>query len=196
MWDTGSYLMAAVSAQRLGIITRDELNARVNAVLTTLSSLPADGQLPSLYYHTQRSIRLNSLSQNESQPDWSAVDISRLLMALDIVARLYPEQTAAIARLTAPAVRRPIYAAGAATAAEFPRGEEMAARHPRQPRQLRLSALRRQRAASRQPPPPSFSVHNSPRRAPSVLTACVFPTTARSKSARSITRSLPPCPIC
>ena len=40
MWDTGSYLMAAVSAQRLGIITRDELNARVNAVLTTLSSLP------------------------------------------------------------------------------------------------------------------------------------------------------------
>ncbi|EMH1200185.1 DUF3131 domain-containing protein [Serratia marcescens] len=103
MWDTGSYLMAAISAQRLGIITRDELNARVNAVLTTLSSLPlADGQLPSLYYHTQRSIRLNSLSQNENQPDWSAVDISRLLMALDIVAWLYPEQTAAIVRLTAP----------------------------------------------------------------------------------------------
>ena len=64
--------------------------------------------MPSLYYHTQRSIRLNSLSQNESQPDWSAVDISRLLMALDIVAWLYPEQTAAIARLTAPGGSTPI----------------------------------------------------------------------------------------
>lgn len=103
MWDTGSYLMATISAQRLGIITQDELNARVNAVLTALSSLPlADGQLPSLYYHTQRPIRLNSLGQNESQSDWSAVDLSRLLMALDIVAWLYPEQTGAIARLIAP----------------------------------------------------------------------------------------------
>ncbi|MBH3106963.1 DUF3131 domain-containing protein [Serratia ureilytica] len=103
MWDTGSYLMATISAQRLGIITQDELNARVNAVLTALSSLPlADGQLPSLYYHTQRPIRLNSLSQNESQSDWSAVDLSRLTMALNIVAWLYPEQTGAIARLIAP----------------------------------------------------------------------------------------------
>lgn len=103
MWDTGSYLMAAVKrATAQDHYARRAQCAREcrsdNAVVVTL----ADGQLPSLYYHTQRSIRLNSLSQNESQPDWSAVDISRLLMALDIVAWLYPEQTAAIARLTAP----------------------------------------------------------------------------------------------
>lgn len=198
MWDTGSYLMAAVSAQRLGIITRDELNARVNAVLTTLSSLPlADGQLPSLYYHTQRSIRLNSLSQNESQPDWSAVDISRLLMALDIVAWLYPEQTAAIARLTAPwrfdalfMQQEPQQPLNFRAAKKW----QFVTQGNRDSYGYQLYAVNGLRRVS--PWPPSFSVHNSPRRAPSVLTACVFPTTAWSKSARSITRSLPPCPIC
>ncbi|QJW54129.1 hypothetical protein HL670_00996 [Serratia plymuthica] len=102
IWDTGSYLMAMISAQRLGIINRDELNTRMSAVLATLAVLPlTENKLPALYYDTQQLVRLRSLKQNETQPDWSAIDISRLLMSLDIGAWLYPEQAPAIKQLVA-----------------------------------------------------------------------------------------------
>jgi hypothetical protein len=102
IWDTGSYLMAMISAQRLGIISRDELNIRMSSVLATLAVLPlTENKLPALYYDTQQLVRLRSLKQNETQPDWSAIDISRLLMSLDIGAWLYPEQAPAIKQLLA-----------------------------------------------------------------------------------------------
>ncbi|ALR76494.1 DUF3131 domain-containing protein [[Enterobacter] lignolyticus] len=101
MWDTGNYLIAMISAERLGIISHQELNDRMHAVLTALSALPlTDGKLPAVYYHPRQLIRLRSLDRNESQPDWSAVDISRLLMSLNISAWLYPEQAPAIKQLT------------------------------------------------------------------------------------------------
>lgn len=101
MWDTGNYLIAIISAERLGIISHNELNDRIRSVLAALSSLPlTNGKLPAVYYDDQKLIRLHSLDQNESQPDWSAVDISRLLMSLNISAWLYPEHAPAIKQLT------------------------------------------------------------------------------------------------
>ncbi|ADO48824.1 DUF3131 domain-containing protein [[Enterobacter] lignolyticus] len=101
MWDTGNYLIAMISAERLGIISHHELNDRMRSVLSALSALPlTDGKLPAVYYHAQQLIRLRSLDHNESQPDWSAVDISRLLMSLNISAWLYPEHAPAIQQLT------------------------------------------------------------------------------------------------
>lgn len=101
MWDTGNYLIAIISAERLGIISHNELNDRIRSVLAALSSLPlTNGKLPAVYYDAQKLIRLHSLDQNESQPDWSAVDISRLLMSLNISAWLYPEHAPAIKQLT------------------------------------------------------------------------------------------------
>lgn len=101
MWDTGNYLMAMISAERLGIISHNELNDRMRSVLTALSALPlTGGKLPAVYYHAQHLTPLHNPEQNENLPDWSAVDISRLLMALDISAWLYPEQASAIKQLT------------------------------------------------------------------------------------------------
>ncbi|EKC2242371.1 DUF3131 domain-containing protein [Salmonella enterica] len=101
MWDTGNYLIAMISAERLGIISHQEFNDRMRSLLTVLSALPlTDGKLPAVYYHSRQLIRLHNLDQNESQPDWSAVDISRLLISLNISAWLYPEHAPAIQLLT------------------------------------------------------------------------------------------------
>lgn len=67
MWDTGNYLIAIISAERLGIISHNELNDRIRSVLAALSSLPlTNGKLPAVYYDAQKLIRLHSLDQNES----------------------------------------------------------------------------------------------------------------------------------
>lgn len=101
MWDTGNYLIAMISAERLGIISHHELNDRMRAVLSALSALPlTDGKLPGVFYHAQQLTPLRSLERNERQPDWSAVDLSRLLMSLNISAWLYPEHALAIRQLT------------------------------------------------------------------------------------------------
>lgn len=102
MWDTGSYLMAMISAQRLGIITRAELNSRMSQLLTTLAQLPLSQQkLPALYYHTQQLDIIGTPPPATEEPGWSAVDISRLLMPLNLSVWLYPEQTEAINQLLA-----------------------------------------------------------------------------------------------
>ncbi|MGL4381505.1 MAG: DUF3131 domain-containing protein [Vibrio sp.] len=101
MWDTGNYLMAMISAERLGIISRAELHHRLQTQLKTLALLPlTDGKLPAVYYHSQYLTPQHSLDHNPRQPDWSAIDISRLMMALNMAGWLYPEHATAIQQLT------------------------------------------------------------------------------------------------
>lgn len=102
MWDSGSYLMAMISAQRLGIISRTELNSRMSNALSALSKLPLyQGKLPAVYYDTLQLGIMDSTSLQSTGPGWSAADISRLLMSLNISVWLYPEQTPAINQLLA-----------------------------------------------------------------------------------------------
>lgn len=169
----------------------------MNAVLTTLSSLPtADGRLPSLYYHTQRSIRLNSLSQNESQPDWSAVDISRLLMALDIVAGCTgtdrgdralnrPWRFDALFMQQEP--QQPLNFRAA-------KKWQLVTQGNRDSYGYQLYAVNGLRRVS----PTAAIVLGSQQPSPRTISidGLRIPYDSWSKSARSITRSLPPCPIC
>ncbi|HFV9293219.1 TPA: DUF3131 domain-containing protein [Serratia fonticola] len=100
MWDSGSYLMAVISAQRLGIISRTELNSRMSNALAALGKLPLyQGRLPAVYYDTLQLDMLDTPSLQSAEPGWSAVDISRIVMPLNISVWLYPEQTAAIHQL-------------------------------------------------------------------------------------------------
>jgi hypothetical protein len=96
MWDTGSYLMAVVSAQKLGIITPAEATERLQAALRALRAMPLfDNELPNKSYNTVT----NAMVDYNNQPTprgigWSAVDVGRLFVPLNVIAWNYPALTA------------------------------------------------------------------------------------------------------
>ena len=54
MWDTASYLMGLISAEKINIISTEEFELRMEKALTTLARLPlVDGLLPNKAYNTQ-----------------------------------------------------------------------------------------------------------------------------------------------
>lgn len=93
MWDTGSYIMAMVSANRLGIITDLELHHRGQKLLSTLSSLALfNKQLPNKAYHTISLAMVDYSNQPaEKGIGWSALDITRLYIGLRILVQQRPE---------------------------------------------------------------------------------------------------------
>jgi hypothetical protein len=47
LWDTGGYLLAAIAAERLGVLPRPEFDRRMDQALDSLARLPLyDGKLP------------------------------------------------------------------------------------------------------------------------------------------------------
>ncbi|HXH41695.1 MAG TPA: DUF3131 domain-containing protein, partial [Thermoanaerobaculia bacterium] len=98
MWDTGSALLATMSAERLGIITRSELDGRLATMLGSLARMQLfTGVLPNKSYDTTSMLMVDYA--NKPAPDgigWSAVDLARLVLALRTVAWQYPEQTEAV----------------------------------------------------------------------------------------------------
>ncbi|MBO9478209.1 DUF3131 domain-containing protein [Shimia sp. R11_0] len=84
IWDQGSYLMALVAAQGLGLITSETFETRSAALLAGLERLPLfEGRLPNKAYDT-RSLAMVDY-ENTPVPEgigWSALDVARLLMAL------------------------------------------------------------------------------------------------------------------
>lgn len=84
LWDQGSYLLALIAAQGLGLIDAEAFDQRSTAFLGGLERLPLfDGQLPNKAYDT-RSLAMVDYA-NTPVPEgigWSALDIARLLMAL------------------------------------------------------------------------------------------------------------------
>ena len=54
LWDSGNYLSALIAAHDLGIITKEEFDRRLDAILSTLATLPLyKGKLPNKAYNTQ-----------------------------------------------------------------------------------------------------------------------------------------------
>lgn len=103
MWETGSYLVAVLSAERLGLIDRNEAEGRLSAVLTSLQSLRLfEGMLPNKAYHA----RTLELVNYQNQPvdlglGWSALDIARMVGALGLVSRNHPALAAEVETLVA-----------------------------------------------------------------------------------------------
>ena len=87
MWDTGSYLLAAIAAERLGFVPREEFDRRMSQALDSLAALPLyDGRLPNKSYDT-RTLEMTDYANTPMAAGigWSALDIGRLLVPLEVL---------------------------------------------------------------------------------------------------------------
>jgi hypothetical protein len=103
LWDTGSYLLALISAERLGILPAAQFDARMAKALDALARLPLmSDALPNKSYD----VRTLAMTDYRNQPapggtGWSALDIARVLVPLRAVVWRYPQHTPAVRKLIA-----------------------------------------------------------------------------------------------
>lgn len=93
MWDTASYLMALISAEKLNVIGKDEYAVKMEKALRTLAKLPlVEGKLPNKAYNTQ-TLAMVDYANNpvENGIGWSAIDIGRILVPMNILVWQYPQ---------------------------------------------------------------------------------------------------------
>jgi hypothetical protein len=98
LWDTGSYLMALIAAERIGLIPIAEFDSRVTRALDSLSRLSLyDGEAPNKSYNTITLAMVDYDNQPSSRGvGWSAIDIGRFLVPCNILAWRYPQHTSAV----------------------------------------------------------------------------------------------------
>lgn len=102
LWDSSSYLMAVISVERLGIIDKAEFSTRVDKFLQSIISLPLfEDKLPNKVYNTE-SLEMVDYSNKASEKGigWSALDIGRLMVPLNILVWNYPEFTPQVKQIT------------------------------------------------------------------------------------------------
>ena len=101
MWDVGSGLAALLSARGLGLIDDAALDRRLGPMLRTLREMPLyNGELPSREIDTVtgRPVDLQNHVGDDGS-GWSAIDLGRLALWLDLVRRHHPrwaEETRAV----------------------------------------------------------------------------------------------------
>jgi Protein of unknown function (DUF3131) len=92
-WDLGSQLLAVLSAEDLGLVSRAGASARLARALRSLAAMPrCEGGLPNKAYD----IRTLQMVRYDGRPapdgiGWSALDVARLLVPLSVVAWRHPE---------------------------------------------------------------------------------------------------------
>ncbi|SCY88812.1 DUF3131 domain-containing protein [Paracoccus tibetensis] len=98
MWDTGSFLLAAVAAERLGILPRAEFDTIVARALETLASLQLYADLlPNKSYDTTTLAMTDYANLPvDGGIGWSALDIGRLLISFDAIRRHHPRHAEAV----------------------------------------------------------------------------------------------------
>ncbi|MDD2769376.1 MAG: DUF3131 domain-containing protein [Methylococcus sp.] len=97
MWDTGSYLLGMISAFRLGLIDKTEFDRRLGRALNALARLPLfQDQLPNRFYHAASLAMVDAEGRlSERGIGWSAVDLARLLVPLNVIVWNYPAHAGA-----------------------------------------------------------------------------------------------------
>ena len=96
IWDQSSYLLGLISAYKIGVIDEDTFNTRMSKVLETLAGLPLFfGKLPNKAYDT-RSLQMTDYANTAAETGigWSALDIARMTVPLNILLYDYPEHAA------------------------------------------------------------------------------------------------------
>ncbi len=99
MWETGSYFLAVISADLLGVIETAEAKTRIAQALQTLTNMRLfDDILPNKAYN----VRTAELVDYGNKPverglGWSALDIARMVGALGQVQNIYPDLAPQIA---------------------------------------------------------------------------------------------------
>jgi len=101
LWDQSSYLLGMISALKLGVIDQPTFDARMSKVLETLGRLPLFfNQLPNKVYHTQ-TLQMTSYDNTPSSTGigWSALDVARVAVPLNVLLYDYPQHSAAAAQV-------------------------------------------------------------------------------------------------
>lgn len=95
LWDTASYLLGLIAAERLEIVEKDEFNRRMKLVLSSLAKLELhDDQLPNKSYNAATLAMVDYTNNvTERGIGWSALDIGRLFVPFNILVWQYPEFT-------------------------------------------------------------------------------------------------------
>ncbi len=99
MWETGSYFIAVISADLLGLIDRNVAQARLSRALDTLANIRLfDDLLPNKAYN----VTTGALVDYSNQPverglGWSALDIARMMGALSHAEQHYPQLAGKVA---------------------------------------------------------------------------------------------------
>ena len=102
LWDSASYLLAVISVQRLNIIDDNEFKRRINKFLDSMSALPLyEDKLPNKSYNTETLQMVDYANKpTEKGIGWSAIDIGRLMVPLNILVWNYPEFTPQVKKIT------------------------------------------------------------------------------------------------
>lgn len=103
LWDTSSYMMALISAERLSLISRHEFDTRMSKILKSLQQLPLfEDTLPNKAYNTETLTMVDYKNQNtETGIGWSAIDIGRFMVPMNILVWNYPDYTLQVRAVTA-----------------------------------------------------------------------------------------------
>ena len=98
MWDTSSYLMGLVAANRLGIVDIREFDQRMSLALSSLATMELfDEVLPNKSYNTATLAMVDYENKaTEKGIGWSAIDVGRVLVPLNILIWNYPQHTPAV----------------------------------------------------------------------------------------------------
>jgi len=95
LWDTSSYLLAVIAAYRLEVITKKDFTERIDTALDSLIRIPLyNDELPNKSYDT----KTLSMTDYQNRPTdegigWSAIDIGRLCVPLNVLLYEYNEFT-------------------------------------------------------------------------------------------------------
>lgn len=93
VWNIADTVAATVAAHRLDLIDSYEFDHRITPLLKFLNSMPLSyGQLPNAFYNTANG-KMTNIAGEEHSVGWSAVDIGRLLIWLQILSNYAPQYT-------------------------------------------------------------------------------------------------------
>lgn len=103
MWDVASQLAGLTAARELGLLAPAEFDAWVGSALGTLGRLPLyRGELPNKSYNARTLMPVDyGKLHTRKEIGFSALDVARLVLWLDLVAARYPQHAAACRAVTA-----------------------------------------------------------------------------------------------
>ncbi len=103
MWDQSSYLLGMISALKLGVLDQSAFDQRMSKALQTLAHLPLFfDQLPNKVYHAQNlDMTTYDNSVSKTGIGWSALDVARIVVPLNILVYDYPIHSEAATRVLA-----------------------------------------------------------------------------------------------
>jgi hypothetical protein len=102
LWDIASGIAAILALENLQLISQQDANSRLDKTLSTIAIMPLYSDLlPNREYNTHTGLPSGTFSNSASNGNgWSALDIGRMLIWLQITKHYKPELATQIKRIT------------------------------------------------------------------------------------------------